>query len=201
MDVAVGLVQAYLRINGYFTVTEFPIVQSIGEAAYRAATDIDVLACRFPRVSDGGVGTGERQAAVDAALSVPPDAVDMIVGEVKESKAAFNPAGLNRDVLATTLARFGCCPLRHAQELVRDLLHQGSATTHAGHRVRLVAFGARPSRSDRYESLSLTHVQSFMEVYVEEHWQALKTSPSKDQMLGWLMLREKLRRAGHLERG
>lgn len=47
MDVAVGLVRAYLQVNGYFTVTEFPVVESVGTGGYRSATDIDVLACRF----------------------------------------------------------------------------------------------------------------------------------------------------------
>ena len=28
MDTAVSLVETYLRVNGYFTVTEFPVVES-----------------------------------------------------------------------------------------------------------------------------------------------------------------------------
>ena len=47
MDNAVALVQAYLRINGYFTVTEFPVVESGRSGLHRTATDIDILAVRF----------------------------------------------------------------------------------------------------------------------------------------------------------
>jgi hypothetical protein len=48
MDNAVALVQAYLNVNGYFTVTEYPVVEAIKYAGYRTATDLDVLAFRFP---------------------------------------------------------------------------------------------------------------------------------------------------------
>ena len=141
------------------------------------------------------------EAVVDPALRIPVQSVDMIVGEVKESKAIFNPSGLSRDVLAATLARFGCCPTAHAAELVRELLERGTATTPADHHVRLVAFGATTSASGRYASLPLPHVLTFLERYVQEHWQALKTVPSKDPTLGWLILREKLRLAGRARPG
>lgn len=48
MDTAVAIVQSYLHINGYFTVPEFPIVEAMQRGHYRAATDIDLLAVRFP---------------------------------------------------------------------------------------------------------------------------------------------------------
>src|SRR5262245_18598254 len=48
MDPAVGMVESYLRVNGYFTVTEYPIVEASKYGEYRTATDLDVLAFRFP---------------------------------------------------------------------------------------------------------------------------------------------------------
>ena len=48
MDNAVALVQAYLRLNGYFTVSEYPVVATRSGGEYRTATDLDVLAFRFP---------------------------------------------------------------------------------------------------------------------------------------------------------
>ena len=48
MDNAVALVQAYLRVNGYFTVSEYPIVEASRRGGYRTATDLDILAFRFP---------------------------------------------------------------------------------------------------------------------------------------------------------
>ena len=39
MDTAVGLVEAYLYANGYFTVTEHPIIEELGDGGYRTVTD------------------------------------------------------------------------------------------------------------------------------------------------------------------
>lgn len=47
MDNAVALVQAYLRLNGYLTVTEFPVLVEGGPDGVRTLTDLDVLAFRF----------------------------------------------------------------------------------------------------------------------------------------------------------
>ncbi|NIA02602.1 MAG: hypothetical protein GWO88_00070 [Planctomycetia bacterium] len=49
MDHAVGLVEAYLQINGYFTVAEYPVIESFGKNHYGIATDLDILAFRFPK--------------------------------------------------------------------------------------------------------------------------------------------------------
>lgn len=35
MDNAVALVQAYLRVNGYFTVTEYPVVEAMKSGEFR----------------------------------------------------------------------------------------------------------------------------------------------------------------------
>jgi len=43
MDGAVAIVETYLRLNGYFTVTEFPVVELHDGADYRTATDLDSL--------------------------------------------------------------------------------------------------------------------------------------------------------------
>lgn len=48
MDHAVAIVEAYLQINGYFTVAEYPVIESLGKQHYNVATDIDILAFRFP---------------------------------------------------------------------------------------------------------------------------------------------------------
>jgi uncharacterized membrane protein YedE/YeeE len=48
MDTAVALVEAYLNVNGYFTVAEYPVLEASRHGGVRAATDLDVLAFRFP---------------------------------------------------------------------------------------------------------------------------------------------------------
>jgi hypothetical protein len=62
MDPAVALVQAYLQMNGYFTVTEYSVVEAAGRSnQYRMSTDLDVLAVRFPGAGHAVVG-GPRRA-------------------------------------------------------------------------------------------------------------------------------------------
>ncbi len=39
MDHAVALVQAYLQINGYFTIAEYPVIESTGKHHFKAATN------------------------------------------------------------------------------------------------------------------------------------------------------------------
>lgn len=197
MDSAVSLVQTYLRVNGYFTVTEFPVVELIPDASFRMATDLDLLACRFPAaarmvVHRGGSSARDDLVVLDPALEVPEDTLDMIVGEVKESLAEFNPSGLRRDVLAAALARFGCCrPGGHAQEVVGRLVTDGSATTSHGHLVRLVAFGAKKGPEGPFLQVGLDRVVDYLEAYVRDNWAVLRHTESKDPTLSFLMLREK----------
>ena len=47
MDTAVALVQAYLHVNGYFTVAEYPVLEAYRGEHARTVTDIDILAFRF----------------------------------------------------------------------------------------------------------------------------------------------------------
>ena len=77
MDNSVALVQAYLRINGYFTVTEYPVIALRGDGTYRTATDLDVLAFRFPHagrlVTGKRPGRDENHFSVDDALRIPTE--------------------------------------------------------------------------------------------------------------------------------
>lgn len=47
MDIAVALVQAYLHVNGYFTVVEYPVLEAHRGGQARSVTDLDILALRF----------------------------------------------------------------------------------------------------------------------------------------------------------
>lgn len=93
MDNAVALVQAYLRVNGYFTVAEYPVVEAMRHGGYREATELDILAFRFPGAGQlvPGAGHSARQDslayALDPALAVDHSGGDMLMGEVKEGVA------------------------------------------------------------------------------------------------------------------
>ena len=207
MDNAVALVQAYLRVNGYFTVVEYPVLEVGRRGAYRTATDVDVLAVRFPGAgmlvpTPGRKGYGdEEHSIVDPVLGVPAEQPDMLVGEVKEGRAELNAAATDPAVLRTVLVRFGCCPREDAPALVARLLQDGSAPLPDGHRLRLVAFGSIVDSTDgslgnaRYARIALGHVVEFLQAYLRDHWEVLRHADSKDPAFGFLVTLEKALRA------
>jgi len=196
VDPAVALVEAYLQVNGYLTVTEHPVVVSAGRDQVRTATDLDVLALRFPAAGQE-VGDGRRRHArgpvafaADPVLEAPADRVDMIVAEVKEGPARFNPATRDRLVLAAALARFGCCAHPEAAPVVERLLRRGRARTAAGHVVRMVAFGAGgdATRTRRGLQVGLSHVHDFLIAYLRANWGALRHVQVRQPALAGLAL-------------
>jgi hypothetical protein len=207
MDTAVGLVEAYLRVNGYFTVTEYPVVETRRYGDYRTATDLDVLAFRFPgagRLAPFQTGKTVGEAGIPAFAPDPhlggvSDQADMLIGEVKEGRAELNSAARDPVVLRAVLSRFGCCSPEHVPGVVQALLRHGRTLTHCGHLVRLVAFGSLPPAANggKYAVISLGHVHEFLEAYVREHWDVLCHAQFKDPAFGFEVLLEKMRRGSH----
>jgi hypothetical protein len=147
VDHAVALVETYPRINGYFTVTEYPVVEACRSGGYRTATDLDILAFRFPGAGrlvarEGSGFTGYADADTftpDPELGSVTEQADMLIGEVKEGRAELNRGAKDPVVLRAVLTRFGCCQPQSVPEVVKELLQKGQARTHCGHVVRLVA--------------------------------------------------------------
>ena len=203
MDTAVGLVEAYLRVNGYFTVTEYPVVETCKYGDHRTATDLDVLAFRFPgagrlvpfQAGKAASDTGIPAFAPDPHLGGISDQADMLIGEVKEGRAELNSAARDPVVLRAVLNRFGCCTPDHVPDVVEALLRHGRARTHCGHLVRLVAFGSLPpANGGKYSVISLGHVHEFLEAYLREHWDVLCHAQFKDLAFGFEILLQKARR-------
>ena len=201
MDNAVSLVQAYLRFNGYFTVSEFPIIEAKRGGQYHTATDLDILAVRFPHAeirpaSQGKRGSNDGSPWLDPALAVPAEQPDMIIGEVKEGRAELNEAATDPAVLRAVLVRFGCCTPAEAGDLADRLLQSGRAVLPIGHRVRLVAFGAIPGGGGRppHEVILLAHVVEYLRSQIARHWDTLRHTDYKDPAFGFLMTLEKARR-------
>ena len=196
MDNAVALVQAYLHINGYFTVAEYPVIEAVGRGNYRMLTDLDILAFRFPgagRLIPDKHG-GEALYTSDPMLRCPHGQADMLVGEVKEGRAKLNRGATNPATLRTVLARFGCCPMHDVSQMVHQLINKGSITAPSGHRVRLVAFGSGAASGDeerRYEVINLGHVVRFLQEHLRQHWDLMHNAQFKDPALGFLMTLEK----------
>ena len=108
MDIAVNLVESYLRLNGYLTLSEFEIQARNERGIFESVTDVDIMAIRFPGdvfVSDPHDGVEARMLAIeDPALLLEPDQIDVIIGEVKQGNAQFNP-GLRRHLVLHSMLR------------------------------------------------------------------------------------------------
>lgn len=198
MDVAVAIVQAYLRVNGYFTVSEYPVIEAMGGRNYRIVTDIDILAVRFPgagRMISGTPSKRKRKVEIfepDPHLRSRPDGIDMIIGEVKEGRAELNRATRDPIVLGNVLTRFGCCPAESSKSTVEKLMQEGHTELPNGHRVRLIAFGSTSDGPNNgYEVIELSHIIHFLRKYFRDHWDVLRHAQFKDPALGFLMTLEK----------
>lgn len=198
MDVCTSLVQAYLHVNGYFTTTDYPLVEQVPHQPPRTLTDMDMLAVRFaghestmdgvrkPRVS------GPVSAEVDPVLGVKDGQTDMIVAEIKQGRAQVNPGARNRHALAGALARFGCCAKREAPSLVRTLLQHGHAQGEQGHVIRMVLFASQGERAPRgWHWVHLDHVFMFLDGYLTREQKTLGHVDLHDPALAWLTLLHK----------
>ncbi len=199
MDNAVALVQSYLHLNGYFTVTELPVIETGRSGIHRTATDIDVLAFRFrdatrlvPR--HGSSSTNDIAInELDPALGITEGEADMLVGEVKEGKATLNRGATQPAVLRAALTRFGCCSGEHAEGLVSDLIQSGETRTEHGHRIRLVAFGSTSGdgHAQRCHVVLLNHIIQYLDGYLQRHWSTLRVAEFKEPSLAFLGMLKK----------
>ena len=200
MDAAIALVEAYLHANGYFTVTEYPIIEALDGGAYRVATDIDVMAVRLPgagRLIPGRGAARAKKNAVfqpDPALKTTDDSVDLLIGEVKEGHAILNEGARDPEVLRSVLSRFGGKAADRVDSVVNQLLKRGEARLNQGPRVRLVAFGTTGVPRRSYHVITHGHILDFFHEAVSQHWGIMNQAQFKHPGLGFLMLQEKVRR-------
>jgi len=197
MDNAVALVQAFLRLHGYLTVTEFRVVRAARGGGQECLTDLDVLAFRFGEASGPGEAMHHpAESEANALLGIAGGVPDMIIGEVKEGRAPLNDAATKHDVLTAALERFGCCRHSDIDGIVHELLRHGRAHTRHGHGVRLVAFGSLPpdAPSRGVKVVLLGTIIDFLRAYSRQHWAQLQSSESKDPGLSFLMTLEKAER-------
>ena len=203
MNAGVDLVQAYLHLNGYFTITELPVIRR-SRRGYEEVTDLDVLAVRFPwaafTIPGGRPGPeDDLSLAVDGALVPSDDVIDVIIGEVKEGKARVNDTLRTQDALLTALRRVGCGPDARLMELLEELRRKGEVRMGAsgdepGYRIRILAFGeGKTGPRSGYSVLSLKHVADFVVRYLARYHEILKPSDLPETALGILHLLQKVR--------
>lgn len=196
MDVCTSLVQAYLHVNGYFTATDYPVVESLRDSAPRTVTDFDLLAVRFGRSTEvrvnpreGGRIKGLVATNADPTLDCPHDRTDMIVAEVKQGRAKVNPAARKHHVLAAALSRFGCCDMVEAPHIVQALLRHGRAQGSHNHVVRMVLFASSGEHAPRgWHWVQLDHVFLYLDDYLRRDRGGLGKVDLHDPALAWLSL-------------
>jgi len=195
MDTAVALVQSYLYMNGFFTVTEYPVWETMDDGEIRTVTDVDMLAVRFPGAGRVDPSDHERQGVVrpDPALDVDPDRIELIIAEVKEGRAELNQAARSREVLHAALHRFGYVAEDEADELMAQLLAGGEAIHPNGVRVRLMSFGSRPPHesSPAHQWLLMGQIVTYIRKALTENWFAARALQSKDPVISQMILVEK----------
>jgi hypothetical protein len=207
MQTAVALVESYLRLNGYFTVTEYqvqhPVPGQIGR--YETATDLDVLAVRLPWAAGtvlrhpqrAGESRCEILLADDPTLGFTPEIPDVLIAEVKEGAAELNRRLRTPEVLLAALRRVVCCDEEHIEEAAAEILKHGQATLRSPHglvcRVRLVAFcgyvdAARPAA---VLTVTLAHIVEFIQDRLAAYRPILRSAQVTDPILGLLSLMDK----------
>jgi hypothetical protein len=196
MDNAVALVETYLRVNGYFTVGEYPVLDVPRRGPAQMMTDLDILAVRLAPATQGG---SQGRPALDPALGASPEQSDMIVGEVKEGAPRLNRALREPKALRAALTRFGCCTPGDVDDVVDGLRRHGKARTSNGHTVRVVVFANPhgPRTAGPWHTVALDHVVSHLQEHVRSNWDEVGHTEIKDPTLGLLALIEKSSRAGH----
>lgn len=195
-DDAVALVRAYLHLNGYFTVTEYPVLEARSNETHRMATDIDVLGLRLPDagglVPAGGSSEPDDRFVPDPALDTPEDETDLVIAEVKEGRAKLNAGARNPDVLSAVLRRFGQCPADRLSGAVDELRNRGTAQFTTDRRGRLMAFGSSiPSGDPGFRAVQIGHVLQVLQAHLDEHWPVLRHAQIADPAVGFLSLMKK----------
>lgn len=192
--------KAYLELCGYFVLTELP-VRAKRDEEYRDLTDLDVIAVRFPhrplKLANEISRPLDVFLATDAALETLDEGIDVIIGEVKEGEARFNPALRRTETIAFALRRLGCCPEELVEREAATIARQGlrDLTMAGGQRcrVRLVAFaGHGGSTATGFPTISLGRCSSFIAERLQTSRDVLAGVQFKDPVLGLFALQDKL---------
>ncbi|MCJ7725205.1 MAG: hypothetical protein MUP76_02285 [Acidimicrobiia bacterium] len=193
MDIAVNLVESYLRLSGYLTLSEFE-VQRRTDTGFEAITDIDIMALRLP----GDVFAGDPHEGADfrllllrdPVLALEADLIDVIIGEVKQGDAEFNPGLRRHVVLHSMLRRVGWLYGEPLEDVVAalqgTLMRVGPARGGGSIRTRDVAFGRAP-RCDLH-TISHAHIVETLLGFFEGTGDAFKPVQFRDPAPAMLSL-------------
>jgi hypothetical protein len=194
VDIAVNLVESYLRLTGYLTLSEFEVQHRDPNGRYKSVTDIDVMAVRMPGATYIGDPHGAQDCALvqlsDPVLGLEADTIDVIIGEVKQGVAELNPGIKDHAVLHAMTRRVEWLyeePIEAVIEgLQRHDVHRSPAKGGARIRTRLVAFGRSPVSTETV--ISLSHVVSTMLGFFETFAEAFQPVQFREPAPAFLRL-------------
>jgi len=197
VDVAINLVESYLRLNGYLTLSELEVQRRSKSGLYETLTDVDMVAIRFPGdlfATDAHTDEDCRMLLIDdPALRLEPETIDVIIGEVKQGEAVFNPHLTRHEVLHTVLRRIQWVYAGTLDPVIDDLAASGVSRVPARSggtiRTRLVAFG-RATAVD-LNTISLTHMVEQMVSFMAEFDDVLRPAQFKEPVPAFLRLLSK----------
>jgi len=196
VKVAADLSVAYLRLNGYFLITEQDL--HVREpTGYRSLTDIDIIAIR-PPAAPGPVhhraGAHIEECLIvtdlDPALEADATRFDVIIGEVKTAEASLNPALRTPGALHAALRRTGDLYTAPLDEVVDQLALHGASITPTA-RTRLVAF-ARYGDIPRGTTIYLREGARFIRSHLQSHRDLYRVSRFADPVVALLELLDKV---------
>jgi len=199
-DPALDLTVAYLRLNGYFLITEQDL--HVREASgYRSVTDIDVIAVRPPTAP----GLAHHHAGVqleecliitdiDPDLAIDASRFDIIIGEVKTGEATLQPALRSPGVLHAALRRTGGLYTTPLDEVVDQLIANGACITPTA-RVRLVVFAGH-GHIGTGTTIRLGDTARFIRAHLGTHQDLYRVTRFSDPVVALLELLEKLESKG-----
>jgi hypothetical protein len=196
VKVAADLSVAYLRLNGYFLITEQDL--HVREpTGYRSLTDIDIIAIR-PPAAPGPVhhraGAHIEECLIvtdlDPALEADATRFDVIIGEVKTAEASLNPALRTPGALHAALRRTGDLYTAPLDEVVDQLALHGASITPTA-RTRLVAF-ARYGDIPRGTTIYLREAARFIRSHLQSHRDLYRVSRFADPVVALLELLDKV---------
>jgi hypothetical protein len=203
MNTCVALVGAYLRFNGYVTVPEQPVLVGEGKPyRYHTATDVDILAVRFPNAAvvvprASGTIDDDLHLDVDPALELEKNTVDVLVGEVKAGRPRLNEGLRDPSVLYATLPRVDPGFDNPLTETIEKLIRHGEARCNSAGkrwRFRLVAFGEGQASPEGgpFTVIQLRHVAGFIMQQLREHHVVWKDAQFGDSVLDLMHLFDKM---------
>jgi hypothetical protein len=192
MDIAVNLIENYLRLTGYLTLSEFEVQRRGADGQYKTVTDVDIMAIRMP----GEIYLGDPHEDChmllieDPVLALEDDAIDVIVGEVKQGAAELNPGIKDHVVLHSMLRRVGWAYEEPLETVVKglqeNLVHYSPGRSNGRVRSRLVAFGR--SEVNDLHTISHTHVVNTMLRFFSENEDAFRPIQFKEPAPAFLRL-------------